>query len=51
MMHHASHLPVSLTMSTIQSLGGGSEEIVEGLQNEYAYLVPLFRGEYMEMDD
>ena len=51
MRHNASHLPVSLTVSTLRSLGNGSEEeeeesekIEEGLQNEYAHLVPLFRG-------
>lgn len=49
--HHASHLPVSLSTSTIRSLCGGSEEPIEWLQNEYAYLIPLFRGNYMKMDD
>lgn len=47
--HHTSHLPVSLTISTIHSLSGGSEaeeseEIGEGLQDEYAHLIPVFRG-------
>lgn len=48
---HASRLPVSLSTSRILSLGGGSREILAGLQNEYAYLVPFSWGNYMKMKD
>jgi hypothetical protein len=54
--HHASHIPISLTMSTIHSLNDGpeeeqDEEMVESFQNEYAHLIPFFRGSSMERDD
>lgn len=50
MRHHAGHLSVSLTMSKILSLSGRSEEeqseeIGKGLHDEYAHVIPLFRGD------
>lgn len=59
MMRHATHLPVTLSVSTMSSLGVGrveeeeeeESEDLQQLQDEYAHLVPLFRGGYMETVD
>lgn len=49
-------LAISLTMSTLPSLGSGSEEeqaeeIVNELGSEYAYLIPFLQGEEEEEED
>ena len=50
MRHHARPLPVSLTVSTLRSLRGEDEdEDMVVLGEEFAHLIPLFRGGVMEL--
>lgn len=57
MQRHAKHLPVSLTRSTMESLDDSSEieieeaEVIEGLQDEFAHLIPMLRGNFVEITD
>lgn len=48
--HHARPLPVSLTVSTLRSLSAQNEDqyIVE-LGEEFAHLIPLFRGDFSRL--